>query len=54
MDSKVDRITLQQIARKAMIASGLEPGFPTSVPEDVKEIASPQLINQCWTEICTI
>jgi ribonuclease R len=41
MHNNADRITLQQIARRAMIARGLEPDFPASVLTDLSHINSP-------------
>jgi exoribonuclease-2 len=42
MDNKA-RIALQQIARKAMIARGLEPDFPAAVLTDLMKITSPAI-----------
>jgi VacB/RNase II family 3'-5' exoribonuclease len=44
MDNKANRITLQQIARKAMIARGLEPDFPSAVVTELSKITSPAII----------
>ena len=41
MDKKANRITLQNIARSAMIARGLEPDFPANVLTELQEITSP-------------
>ena len=41
MDNKANRITLQNIARKAMIARGLEPDFPSAVVDELSKITSP-------------
>src|SRR5512133_3117484 len=41
MDNKANRSALQQIARRAMIARGLEPDFPTAVLNDLNKITSP-------------
>jgi len=41
MDQSVNRITLQQIARRAMISRGLAPDFPTEVIAELREISSP-------------
>jgi VacB/RNase II family 3'-5' exoribonuclease len=41
MDIKANRITLQNIARKAMIARGLEPDFPSAVVAELAKITSP-------------
>jgi VacB/RNase II family 3'-5' exoribonuclease len=41
MDNKANRIVLQNIARGAMIASGLEPDFSTAVLAELKEIDFP-------------
>jgi VacB/RNase II family 3'-5' exoribonuclease len=41
MDKKANRITLQNIARKAMIARGLEPDFPPAVVQELSKITSP-------------
>jgi len=41
MDRNVNRITLQQIARRAMISRGLVPEFPAAVLAELKEITSP-------------
>ena len=41
MDNRANRIALQQIARKAMIARGLEPDFPAAVLNDLTKITSP-------------
>jgi exoribonuclease-2 len=41
MDNKANRITLQNIARKAMIARGLEPDFPSAVVAELSKITSP-------------
>jgi exoribonuclease-2 len=43
MDTKANRITLQNIARKAMIASGLEPEFPSAVVAELARITSPAI-----------
>jgi hypothetical protein len=43
MDTNVNRITLQNIARKAMIARGLEPDFPSEVIAELSEITSPAI-----------
>ena len=45
MDKIANRITLQRIARKAMIARGLDPDFPESVIAELKELAN-QPINK--------
>ena len=45
MDKIANRITLQRIARKAMIARGLDPDFPESVLAELKELAN-QPINK--------
>jgi len=41
MDRNANRITLQQIARRAMISRGLEPDFPTEAIAELREITSP-------------
>jgi len=41
MDRNANRITLQQIARKAMISRGLAPDFPDAVFAELKKITSP-------------
>ena len=41
MDKNANRITLQHIARKAMIARGLEPDFPSAVVAELSKINSP-------------
>jgi VacB/RNase II family 3'-5' exoribonuclease len=41
MDTKANRITLQNIARKAMIARGLEPDFPPAVVAELSKITAP-------------
>ncbi len=41
MDTKANRITLQHIARKAMIARGLEPDFPADVLDELTKITLP-------------
>jgi VacB/RNase II family 3'-5' exoribonuclease len=41
MDNKANRITLQNIARKAMIARGLEPDFPPVVIDELSKITAP-------------
>jgi exoribonuclease-2 len=43
MDNKANRITLQNIARKAMIARGLEPDFPSDVIAELSKITSPAI-----------
>ena len=43
MDKKANRITLQNIARSAMIARGLEPDFPANVLTELQEITSPAI-----------
>jgi ribonuclease R len=43
MDSNANRITLQNIARKAMIARGLEPDFPSTVVDELSKITSPAI-----------
>src|SRR5664279_855964 len=43
MDNKANRIALQQIARKAMIARGLEPDFPPAVLTDLTKMTSPAI-----------
>jgi exoribonuclease-2 len=43
MDKKANRITLQNIARKAMIARGLEPDFPSAVVAELAKITSPAI-----------
>jgi len=43
MDKKANRITLQNIARKAMIARGLEPDFPLAVVAELSKITSPAI-----------
>jgi VacB/RNase II family 3'-5' exoribonuclease len=39
MDDNANRITLQRIARKAMIARGLDPDFPAAVVAELKVLA---------------
>jgi len=41
MNENANRITLQQIARRAMISRGLEPDFPTALLAELKEITVP-------------
>jgi len=41
MDKNANRITLQNIARSAMIARGLEPDFPSAVVAELAKITSP-------------
>ena len=41
MDKNANRITLQHIARKAMISRGLEPDFPSAVVAELSKINSP-------------
>lgn len=41
MDKMANRIALQNIARKAMIARGLEPDFPETVLDELKSITNP-------------
>ena len=41
MDQSANRITLQQIARRAMISRGLAPDFPAEVIAELREINSP-------------
>jgi exoribonuclease-2 len=41
MNQNANRITLQQIARRAMISKGLAPDFPDSVIAELSEITSP-------------
>jgi len=41
MDKNANRITLQQIAQKAMVSRGLVPDFPTALLDELKEITSP-------------
>ncbi|MBA4410550.1 MAG: RNB domain-containing ribonuclease [Bacteroidota bacterium] len=41
MNQNANRITLQQIARRAMISRGLAPDFPTELLEELKEINIP-------------
>jgi ribonuclease R len=43
MDKDANRITLQNIARKAMIARGLEPDFPSAVVAELSKITSPAI-----------
>jgi len=43
MNKDFDRITLQNIARKAMISRGLVPDFPSSVIAELNEIHSPAI-----------
>lgn len=43
MDIEANRIALQQIARKAMIARGLEPDFPPAVLTDLTKMTSPAI-----------
>jgi exoribonuclease-2 len=45
MDKKANRITLQNIARKAMIARGLEPDFPAAVLAELKVLTDPATYN---------
>jgi exoribonuclease-2 len=45
MDQKANRITLQRIARKAMLSRGLEPDFPAALLYDLKEINAPASCN---------
>ena len=45
MDKKANRITLQNIARKAMIAKGLEPDFPAAVLAELKVLTDPATYN---------
>src|SRR5665647_1814674 len=48
MDKNANRITLQQIARKAMISRGLVPDFPDAVFAELKKITSPAT---CRTDV---
>src|SRR5665647_1075215 len=48
MDKNANRITLQQIARKAMISRGLVPDFPAAVLTELKKITSPAT---CRTDV---
>jgi len=48
MDRNVNRITLQHIARKAMISRGLAPEFPDAVFTELKKITSPAT---CRTDV---
>jgi len=41
MNKNFDRITLQEIARKAMISRGLEPDFPADVFNELQHITHP-------------
>ena len=41
MNNKANRITLQEIARKAMISRGLVPDFPAAVINELKNITFP-------------
>src|ERR1035437_3833168 len=41
MDKMANRIALQNIARKAMIARGLEPDFPETALDELKSITNP-------------
>ena len=41
MNENANRITLQQIARRAMISRGLEPDFPSELLDELQEISSP-------------
>ncbi len=41
MNKEANRITLQQIARKAMISRGLEPDFPAEELSELKELTTP-------------
>src|SRR5664279_4582716 len=43
MDYKANRITLQNIARKAMIARGLEPDFPADVLTELDKLTVPAI-----------
>jgi VacB/RNase II family 3'-5' exoribonuclease len=43
MDKNANRTALQQIARKAMIARGLEPDFPAAVLTDLTKIKAPAI-----------
>ena len=43
MDNNANRIILQNIARKAMIARGLEPDFPSAVDAELSKITSPAI-----------
>jgi len=43
MDNKANRITLQNIARKAMIARGLEPDFSAAVLAELKDLTVPAI-----------
>jgi len=43
MDKNANRITLQHIARKAMIARGLEPDFPVAELDELTKITSPAI-----------
>ena len=45
MDRNANRITLQHIARKAMISRGLVPDFPAAVLTDLKKITAPAAYN---------
>lgn len=41
MDKNANRITLQQIAQRAMVSRGLVPDFPTALLDELKEITFP-------------
>src|SRR5664280_266571 len=43
MEKNANRITLQNIARKAMTARGLEPDFPPAVVAELSKITSPAI-----------
>ena len=45
MDKQTNKITLQNIARKAMIARGLEPDFPPAVIAELSKRTSPAITN---------
>jgi len=45
MDRNANRITLKQIARRAMISRGLEPDFPAEAIVELREITSPATCN---------
>ena len=45
MDRNDNRITLQQIARRAMISRGLEPDFSAALIADLREITAPAICN---------
>ena len=48
MDQNANRTTLQRIARKAMIARGLEPDFPAAVVAELAELAN-EPVNKAGT-----